>query len=126
MLGTVSNYCSEKHCLIGGEIGCFIAKLAKESKRDLFVVKYIKPQTFVICEWLSPNRDIFIDIMNLGKSLANFDRKKAVELRHRLFAPITCNETSRGIAEEESNYYHGRQDENAEEQERLEKVSRGE
>lgn len=126
MLGMTSTYKRSDHQIIGGEIGAHIERLAKESGRDLFVVHYEKVGTFCICEWMSPNRDIFIDIMNLGKSLSNFDRSKANEVRLRLFAPLTCDGTSRAIYDADSDYHHMRQDWNEEETERLERVSRGE
>lgn len=126
MLGMISNYSKDKHTKVGGEINAYVSRLAKESGRDLAVICYEKLEVFCIVEWMSPNRDVFIDTMNLGKSLANFTRAKATELRHRLFAPVTCQETSEFISKGDSDYHHERQDGNAEEGERLAKVSRGE
>jgi len=126
MLGMVSNYSPNEHAIMGGEINSYVKRINKEYGKKLFVVRYLRYGTFVIAEWLAKPRDVFVDVMNLGKSLSNFNREKANELRHRLFAPVTCGETSEGIAEEESRYLHERQDENAEEQERLERCSRGE
>lgn len=126
MLGMCSNFCKDEHTLIGGEIGAFIERLSEQSGRDFFVMRYEKLGVFCICEWMSPNHDIFIDTMNLGESLGNFDRSKSQELRMRIFAPLSAEETSTQIAEEESRYLHDRQDENEEETERWEKVSRGE
>ena len=126
MLGLVSNYSSEKHTKIGGEIGAYMSRLANESGRDLAVIRYEELGVFCIIEWMSPNRDIFIDMMNLGKSLGNFTRVKAMELMNRLFKPITCKGTSDFVSKGDSDYHHMRQDWNTEEQERLEKVARGE
>lgn len=126
MLGMVSNYSSEKHTKVGGEIGAYVSRLAKESGRDLAVICYEELAVFCIIEWLSPLRDIFIDMMNLGKSLANFDRAKATELGFRLFKPVSCDETSRFIATKESDFHHDRQNDNEEEHERLAKDERGE
>ena len=126
MLGMVSNYNPNEHVILGGELNRYVQTINKESNKKLFVVRYLRFGTFVIAEWLAKPRDVFIDVMNLGKSLGNFDRKKANEFRHRLFAPMTCRETSEGIAEEESRYLHERQDENAEELEIEERCSRGE
>lgn len=122
----VSNYDQDAHTIINGEIGTFIQRLANESGRDLFVLRYNKLAVFCICEWMSPNHDIFIDMMNLGKSLGNFDCKKAAELRQRLFKPLTCEATSQALAAADSDYHHMRQDGNEEETERLAKCSIGE
>lgn len=126
MLGMVSTFDQKEHTLIGGEIGTYIARISKESKRDLFVVRYEKLNVFCICDWMSPLHDVFIDILNLKNSLANFDRKMADELNHRLFAPLTAEATSRAIAGAESDYHHMRQDDNEEESERLAKCAKGE
>ncbi len=126
MLGMTSVYSLEKHTRVGGEIGVYIERLAKESGRDLAVICYEKLAVFCIIEWLSPNKDVFIDMMNLGNSLANFTRIKATELGRRLFKPITCDETSQFISAGDSDYHHERQSENEEEEERLIKVSMGE
>ncbi len=126
MLGMTSVYSSDKHTRIGGDIGAFIERLGKDAGRDLAIICYEKLAVFCIIEWLSPNKDVFIDMMNLGKSLGNFTRDKATELRRRLYKPITCDETSQFISAGDSDYHHKRQDENAEEEERLVKVSMGE
>ena len=126
MLGMTSVYSSDKHTRIGGDIGAFIERLGKDAGRDLAIICYEKLAVFCIIEWLSPNKDVFIDMMNLGKSLANFTRTKATELGRRLFKPITCDETSQFISAGDSDYHHERQSENEEEQERLERCARGE
>ena len=125
----VSFYNPQEHTIVGGEIKPFVERLVEHDpnrKGKLFVVRYNKLETFVICEWLGKPFDVFIDILNLGKSLGNFTFAKAQELRKRLFAPVSAEETSRGIAEEESRYLHERQDDNSEEHERLAKCARGE
>ena len=111
----VSNYSSDKHTKVGGEINAYVSRLAKESGRDLAVICYEELAVFCIIEWMSPNRDVFIDLLNLGKSLANFTRAKAAELQQRLFKPITCDETSKFISKGDSDFHHGRQDDNEEE-----------
>lgn len=129
MLGLVSFYNTKEHTIIGGDIADFCKRLVEHTPQRagrLFVVRYNKLGTFVIAEWLAKPKDIFVDVMNLGKSLANFDRKKAHELRQRIFKPLTAEGTVRQMAAADSNYHHFRQDENSEEWERQEKVARGE
>lgn len=126
MLGMVSNYNRNEHTIIGGELGPYISCLGKQAKRDLTVIRYEKLGVFCIIEFLSPRRDVFIDIMNLGKSLANFGRLGAAELRRRLFGQMTCEEESRALFEADSDFHHKMDDDNKEESERLEKMSRGE
>lgn len=126
MLGMVSTWDKDEHTRMGGEIGVFIERLARRANRDLVVIRYEKLGVFCIVEFLSPKRNVFVDTMNLGTSLANFDRAKRMELEKRLFRPVDCNETSHFLAESESDYLHMRQDENDAEGERLALVERGE
>lgn len=129
MLGLVSNYNSNDHTLIGGELALWVNRLVENDrvrKGKLFVLRYNKLGVFVIAEWLAGPKDIFVDVMNLGKSLGNFGREEAQELRKRLFNPLGPEETSRAVAQADSDYYHNLQDEDAEETERQELVARGE
>lgn len=129
MLGLVSNYNSAEHRIIGGDLSRWVDGLIEGDPRRkgrLFVVRYNKLGVFVIAEWLGKPKDVFVDVLNLGKSLANFDRKGAQELRRRLFAPLTAEGTNRATMEAESDYHHNLQDEDAEETERQERIAIGE
>lgn len=129
MLGMTSTYNPQEHTIVGGEIGPFVERLVEhDSKRrgKLFVVRYNKLETFVVCEWLVKPFDVFVDVLNIGKSLSNFTHEKATELRRRLFAPVTAQATSTAIAQAESDYLHDMQDWNEEEGERLAKCAIGE
>jgi len=126
MLGMTSVWDSDEHTHVGGELGSYLRRISKRAGRDIAVIRYEELGVFCIVEFISPNRDVFIDILNLGNSLANFNREKSRELDRRLFAPVTCDGTSEALEAADSDYHHTRQDGNAEEQERLERVSRGE
>lgn len=129
MLGLVSNYTTEDHTIVRGELSLWLECLMEgDPKRRgrIFLVRYNKLGVFVIAEWLGRPKDIFVDVMNLGKSLGSFGRVKAQELRKRLFDPLGPEETSRAVTQADSDYYHNLQDEDAEETERQELVARGE
>uniref|UniRef100_A0A6M3LGH6 Uncharacterized protein n=1 Tax=viral metagenome TaxID=1070528 RepID=A0A6M3LGH6_9ZZZZ len=129
MLGMVSFYNPDEHSIIPGALSEFCKRLVENDpkrKGKLFVVRYNKLGVFVIAEWLAKPKDVFVDIMNLGKSLSSFTRDKASELRHRLFAPITAAETDRLTAGADSDYHHEMQDFNESETERLAKCEIGE
>jgi hypothetical protein len=129
MLGMVSNYTSKKHTIIGGDLALWLNRLVendRERKGKLFLVRYNEIGSFVIAEWLGRPRDVFVDVMNLGKSLSDFDRAKADELRKRLFEPVTADQTRVWASQVDSDYHHNLQDEDAEETERWERVARGE
>lgn len=113
----VSTFESEKHTEIPGELRDFVSRMIAESSggtRWLTVIRYNQYGTFVIAEWMSPNKDVFVDVMNLDHSLANFTYEKAQELRQRLFAPTTGAEVARTSAEAESDFHHDLQDWNDE------------
>lgn len=129
MLGMTSFYKPQEHTIVGGEIGPFCDRLVEHDPKrrgNLFVVRYNKLGVFCICEWLDKSLGFFVDVMNLGKSLGNFGRANAEELYRRLFKPLTAEETCRAITGADSNFYHGLQDEDAEETERQERVAIGE
>ena len=127
MMGMVSNYDPMEHAIITGELDAFVKRLVRDDPtRRLFVVRYLELGVFVIAEWLGKPKDVFVDVMNLGKSLSSFDRHKAEELRSRLFEQLSEEETSRQITDAESDYHHMRQDENSEEHERLARCAMGE
>ena len=129
MLGLVSNYNSAEHTVIGGELGRWVATLTDgdpQRKNKLFVVRYIKLGVFVIAEWLGRPKDVFVDVFHIGKSLGSFGAKETLELKRRLFAPVTAEDTKRAINEADSDYHHNLQNEDMEETERQERVVIGE
>lgn len=130
MLGMVSLYLSEEHTIINGSgIPEWLEQLVKgdpRRKNRLFLLRYNKLGVFCICEWVGGGNDTFVDVMNLGKSLGNFRKKEAQELRQRLFAPVSAEETSRAIIGADSDYYHNLHDEDMEETERQQRVAIGE
>lgn len=129
MLGLVSCYNPDEHTIFRGGISEWLERLVKgipQREGCLFLLRYNKLGVFCICEWVGGGHDTFVDVMNLGKSLGNFDREQAHELRHRLFCPVNAEDTARAITGADSDYYHNLQDEDAEETERQERVAIGE
>ena len=130
MLGMISVFTSAEHTVIKGSgIPEFLTRLVEgipQREGCLFLIRYNKLGVFCICEWIGGGRDTFVDVLNLGKSLGNFGKKEAHELRRRLFAPDTAEDTSKAIIRNDSDFYHGLQDEDAEETERQERVAIGE
>jgi len=129
MLGMVSCYNSDEHTIIRGELSEWLERLVEGDPRRegcLFLLRYNKLEVFCICEWVGGGNDTFVDVLNLGKSLGNFDQKQAQELRRRLFASDTAEETSKAIIRNDSDFYHNLHDEDMEETERQERVAIGE
>ena len=127
MLGMVTHYNNKEHAIVGGDIGDFCSRIVEgDSSRKIFVVRYNKIGVFVIAEWIGRVGDSFVDVMNLGDSLSNFDRTKADELKSRMLAPATCKETELAMLNAESDFHHNLQEDNAEEQDRLARIAVGE
>ena len=129
MLGLVSDYNSDEHTIVGGELSHWLNRLMEGDplrKGRLFLLRYNQLEVFCICEWLGKPKDVFVDVVNLGKTLQSFTHEKAQELRKRLFDPLTAEETSQEVMQTESDYHHNLNDEDAVETERCERVAMGE
>ena len=129
MLGLVSNYSSNEHTIVGGELSLWLNRLVEhdlERKGKLFLVRYNELEVYVIAEWLGKPKDVFVDVLNIGKSLGNFGPAEAQELRNRLFNPIGSEETKRSMTGTDRDYYSNLQEEDSLETERQELVARGE
>lgn len=120
--------CDEKqHQIIsGGELIAWCKQEAPAKERErFFLYRHQIHGTFVIARWASDRAlGIFTDFLHIGHSLANFDRAKANEFLRRLYAPTSAPEMSRVINQTSRDYNTIRQDEDAEEGERLEKRQR--
>lgn len=129
MLGLVSDYSSDEHTIIGGELAIWLKNLVKgdpQRKGRLFLLRYNQLEVFCICEWLGKPKDVFVDVMNLGKSIQSFTYEKAQDLKKRLFDPLSAEETCQAVSQAESDYHHNLQDEDSEESERRERIAMGE
>ena len=129
MLGMVSDYTSEEHTIVRGELSVWLDRLTEgdpQRKNRLFLLRYNKLGVFVIAEWLAKPKDIFVDVFNIGKSLSNFGHAEAQELRSRLFDPLGPEKVRELTARADSDFHHNLQDEDAEETERNERVAMGE
>ena len=95
-------------------------------KGKIFLVRYNELDVYVIAEWLGRPKDVFVDVLNIGKSLSNFGLTDAQELRNRLFKPIGPEQTEKAITQADSDFHHNLNDEDLEETERVQRVSIGE
>lgn len=129
MLGLVSDYSSDKHTIINGTLSDWLERLMEGDplrRGRLFLLRYNELEVFCVCEWLGKPKDVFVDVVNLGKTLQSFTLEKANELRRKLFAPISAEETCQAITQTDSNYHHNLNDEDLEETERQERIAMGE
>jgi hypothetical protein len=122
-------YDEKQHEILqGGEIVRYCQKVAPAKDRPrVFLYRHRIYKTFVIAMWAKDRAmGIFTDFLNLGKSLGNFNREKADEFSRRLYKPLSPKEMSQTIESTSRDYSRMRQDEDAEEAERLAKRAKGE
>lgn len=120
-------YDEKQHEIIsGGELIAWCRREAPAKERDrLFLYHHRVHDTFVIARWASDRAmGIFTDFLHIGHSLADFTKEKAQEFCRRLYAPLQASEMARTINQTSRNYDSIRQNEAAENQERVEKRRR--
>lgn len=128
MLNMVSNYSLDEHTIIPTDLAQWCNRMVEGDplrEGKFFTIRYNKLGVFVLAEWLDEPRRGFVDVMNLGNSIG-ISQEKAGELRRRILAPLTAEETVLQTVQADSDYHHGLQDENEEETERWSRVARGE
>ena len=77
MIGQACQYRPEQHEMLHGDVENWIKRGIPDLKirESLFVYRHRLHGTFVIGLWVGPGR--FVDVLNMGHSLANFNREKA-------------------------------------------------
>lgn len=91
-----------------------IRNVAPADKERWFLYRHKIHCTFVIGRWASHPFGIFTDFLNLGYSLGNFSHEKAMEFRHRLFAPVSADEISKAVTQSGRDYDSETTDKNKE------------
>ncbi len=119
MLGLACEYDGSQHRLITPELLHWCKRQASDGElRDsLFVYHHLQVGTFVIARWINHPWGLFVDVLNLGHSLANFDKTAAREFRNRVLCPVSAEATARGMRDASSDFRHSRDDSNAEAEE---------
>lgn len=107
-------YQPEQHEIIRSDIidWCKRQTKAPAEQRRWFMYRHRIHGTFVIARWAGDKFGVFTDFLNLGHSLANFNQEKAMEFRHRLYAPVTPDAINRAVAGSQSNYHSIMNDKN--------------
>ncbi|KKN29234.1 hypothetical protein LCGC14_0846210 [marine sediment metagenome] len=93
----------------------------KETKTHLFAYFHLRHRTFVIGWWVGSEHGRFVDMINLGYSLSNFDRSMAQEFVRRLKQPTTSADIHRFMNDSSSDELHRRQDDGLAEAEVLDR-----
>ena len=107
MLGMACNYSPKQHSLIHPEqlTWCKRETCDPLLKEQLFCYLQREIGVFVIARWTDKVYGSFVDILNLGRSLASFTREKAQEFKRRVNSPISAAHTRRFLEQADRDYY---------------------
>ena len=94
-----------QHELMSGELLDWVKReVAPADKDRYFLYRHKIHRTFVIARWATGKYGVFTDFLNLGLSLATFGREEAMELRSRLFAPLSADGIAKTIRQVERDH----------------------
>jgi len=119
MLGVACRYRKSEHRIIQPRILSWIKRQIPDARlRDsLFIYYHLQHGTFVIAQWVVPERS-FIDIHNLGNSLANFTADAAQRFRQQIKSPVGRHELGKALRQKERDRLTQEQDINDDKVER--------
>jgi len=123
MLGQSCGFDQKQHELLTNDIldWCHRQASDPETKTHLFMYRHRDEGTFVIGWWMDGDKGDFVDLLNIGYSLANFDDSMAEGFRKNLLCPLDPETTRRRIAQMHKDKISRLNDTNAE---RLEQLKR--
>ena len=120
MIGVPCTYSPDQHYIFEPELLAWCRRQTPDEslKKELFVYKQLQVGTFVIARWVSREMGLFVDLLNLGHALSTFTVEMAQELRRRILAPVTSNDTAKQMSASSSSRLHKLQEENGIERDR--------
>ncbi len=123
MLGQPCAYDRQQHRIIHPHIEKWIKRQVPVGKlRDsLFVYYHNLYGTFVIAQWIAPKKS-FIDVLNMGTTLYNFDQDMAEEFLQGILSPVSSQEMADSLKRGESNRLSRKQDSTSDRAERMEQI----
>jgi hypothetical protein len=113
MIGMPCAYRRDSHRIIHPRFLNWIRRQLADVKlrESLFVYYHLIHRNFVIAHWKVPCR-YFVDILNLGHSLENFDQETAKNLITQLRTPISGSEMAEILRDKERKWLTMKQDDN--------------
>lgn len=118
MLGQTCRFDKAQHGLVHCELEDWIKRQVPAGERDLlFIYRHHLHGTFVIGYWVVLG-SLFMDVMNLGHSLANFSRAMAQKFKRQFGDSMSREDMIKELKQHERDRLSGLQQENDEEVER--------
>ena len=105
MLGAVCHFRRDQHMMLEPTFLAWCKDNAPDDvKEELFVYRQLQVGTFVIGRWISKGAGTFVDLINLGTSLANFTQEVAQDFRRQLYIPVTIEQTRKHLQDFDSDF----------------------
>ena len=109
-----------QHLIIHPPLEDWVKRQASpEEKSRIFVYHHLIEKTFVVGWWVHEGGGLFVDLCNLGDSLANFDRSDATAIQNTLRSNTTTKQVTDSLVDYEDNQTRTIQDDNEAMSERL-------
>ncbi len=101
MIGQACRYDRQQHRILHPRMEKYILRQAPANIRgSLFVYYHNLHRTFVIAQWVVPDK-AFVDVMNLGHSLANFGSEEARQFRLQIKSPVGNQQLAKALRQKE-------------------------
>ena len=99
-------YDEKQHEVLSSEVARWSSRNAPADWKDrLFTYRHSITENFVVAVWADKPFGIFTDVLNLGKSLSNFNRETADELLRRMWQPLSPSTISQQINRTQSDFH---------------------
>ena len=112
-------YDEKQHEIFNSEVARWARRNAPAGWKDrLFTYHHQITENFVVAVWAKEPYGIISDIINLGKSMGNFNKPRANELMRRMWKPNDPVEMAQQINQQARNFDSRQQDKQGEKAER--------
>jgi hypothetical protein len=103
MFGMACPFRSQQHQIIHPPLESWLKRESPREVRDsLFVYYHLRERTYVIAMWTRPG--MFMDMVNLGFTLGNFDRQRAQLFLEQLNKPRGVDDLKKKLRTGEREY----------------------
>lgn len=121
MLGMYCQFRRDQHEIVhpSGLERWLKQEVPEDVKNTIFIYRHRESENFVIAEWVGSG--IFREVLCIGRSLGNFNRKQAQQLIRMYRQSIHGGEMAKVLRQQERNRISAEQDRNDEKKELMER-----
>ena len=109
-----TQYTPEQHKLINGDKLDWCKRQVSDPvlREKVFMYYHLKEKTFVIGCWIANAYGLFVDVLNMGFSLSNFNASLADMFKQRFLKPQASAEMEKEMKKAEAQFYRDLDNEN--------------